>query len=419
MARKLLIFGLFLILVAVIWFEFFAGRQTAPIRIGILHSLTGTMAISEKSLVDAVQLAVEEINAKGGIAGRRIETVTADGRSDGVTFAREAERLITEEKVSTIFGCWTSSSRKLVKEIVEKYDHLLIYPLQYEGLEESPNIIYTGAAPNQQIIPAVKWSLDNLGKKFFLVGSDYVFPRTANAIIKDQVKTLQGEIAGEEYLLLGSKDVNPVVAKIIETKPDVILNTINGDSNVAFFHALRLAGITPEQIPTMSFSIAEEELGSMNIQEMTGNYAAWNYFQSQNDVENREFIKRFQSRYGSSRVTDDPIETAYFGVYLWAQAVEEGSSDQASSIRKRMSDQSYRGPGGIVYVDGATHHTWKPVRIGRINSSGQFDIVWNSNHAVRPIPFPPYRSRAQWELFLNQLYTGWGERWRNPGISRS
>src|SRR5262245_44680509 len=365
MTRKLLLIVL-VILISFAWWQFFRKHKTSNIRIGILHSFTGTMALSEKSLVDAVLLAVEEINNSGGISGRKIEPLIADGQSTSSVFAREAERLILEERVSTIFGCWTSASRKSVRPIVEKHNHLLIYPLQYEGVEESPNIVYTGAAPNQQIIPAVKWVTDHIGNKFFLVGSDYVFPRTANAIIKDQVAALKGEIVGEEYLLLGSKDVAPIVEKIKQSKPDVIMNTINGDSNLAFFHALRQENITPDVIPTMSFSIAEEELRSMNLQEVAGNYAAWNYFQSLNNPENLNFVSRCKRRYGADRLTEDPLETAYFSVYLWAQAVAEGGNDSVKSIRNRMKDQSFKSPGGIVYVDAATLHTWKPVRIGKI-----------------------------------------------------
>ena len=413
MTRRILIVLIILLTAAAVWRQFFQKTETSTIKIGILHSLTGTMAISEKSLVDAVQLAVEEINGKGGISGRKIETVVADGRSNWDVFAREAERLILEERVSTIFGCWTSASRKNVKEIVEKYNHLLIYPLQYEGLEDSPNIIYTGAAPNQQIIPAVKWCLDNLGKKFFLVGSDYVFPHTANAIIRDQLTALQGEVVGEEYLLLGSKEVGGLIQKIKQSGAEVILNTINGDSNVPFFHALRAGGISPDQIPVMSFSVAEDELRNMNATEMAGDYASWNYFQSIDEQGNREFIERYRSRYGATRVTDDPIVTAYFSVYLWAQAVEEGQSDSVESIRERMKDQSYQAPGGIVYVDATTRHTWKPVRIGRIRQDGQFDVIWSSERAVRPIPFPAYRPRAEWENFLNRLYVQWGRKWAN------
>lgn len=392
-----------------------AGIGGAPIKVGILHSMTGTMAISETSVVDATLLAIEEINQNGGVLGRQIEPVVVDSKSDWPFAAKEAERLITEEKVVTIFGCWTSSCRKTVKPVIEQYNHLLFYPVQYEGLESSPNIVYTGAAPNQQITPAVKWSFDNLGKRFFLVGSDYVFPRTASAIIKDQVEALRGEIVGEEYIVLGSQNVSRMVQKIVETQPDVILNTINGDSNIAFFKALQTAGITSQKIPVVSFSIAEDELRTLGAAQMTGNYAAWNYFQSVESGENTAFVDAFKKKYGANRVTDDPMEAAYFGVYLWAQAVEQAGSADVNIIRQAIPNQSFKAPEGVVSIDPQTLHTWKVVRIGQIQADGQFTVVWTSNGPVRPVPYPIYRTQAEWDKFLNDLYTGWGGSWANPG----
>lgn len=386
-----------------------------PIRVGILHSMTGTMAISEAAVVNAETMAIDEINAAGGILGRRVEAVVMDGKSDGATFAREAERLISEEKVCTVFGCWTSASRKTVVPVFEKHDHLLVYPLQYEGLEQSPNVVYVGAAPNQQIIPAVKWCSDNIGKRFFLIGSDYVFPRTANAIIRDQVTAGGGEIVGEEYLLLGSRDVDAAVAKIVAAKPSVILNTINGDSNVAFFKALRAAGLTPDKVSTLSFSIAEDELRTLDVSNMVGDYAAWNYFQSIPSETNRDFVARFKAKFGANRTTDDPVEAGYVGVRLWAQAVADAGTDDVRLIREHFRRQSLEAPSGIVYVDPETQHTWKVVRIGRIRGDGQFDIVWNSESPIRPVPFPVYRSRAQWNELLSGLNAGWGGAWANPG----
>ena len=391
------------------------GPSGPPIRAGILHSLSGTMAISETSVVDATLMAIEEINQQGGVLGREVIPSIVDGASDWPTFAQGAERLITRERVSVVFGCWTSASRKTVKPVFEKHDHLLFYPVQYEGLEQSPNIVYTGAAPNQQIIPGVKWAFDNLGRRFFLVGSDYVFPRTANAIIKDQVAALGGTIVGEEYILLGSSAVADVVQKIAESKPDVILNTINGDSNVAFFRALRTAKITPDRIPTMSFSIAEDELRTLGVRQMVGNYAAWNYFQSIDSEENRAFVERFKRKYGPHRVVDDPMEAAYFGVYLWKQAVEEAGTDDVDEVRKAIANQSFSAPEGIVFVDPKNNHVWKVVRIGKIRGDGDFEIVWTSDKPTRPVPYPPYRSKKQWHTFLDDLYRGWGERWANPG----
>jgi urea transport system substrate-binding protein len=373
------------------------------------------MAISEQSVADATLLAIEEINRNGGLLGRKVEPVVADGRSDWPTFAGEAERLITEDKVSVVFGCWTSASRKTVKPVFETHEHLLFYPVQYEGLEQSPNIVYTGAAPNQQIIPAVKWCFDNLGKKFFLVGSDYVFPRTANAIIKDQLSALRGEVLGEEYILLGSPDVKEAVRKIVEAKPEVILNTINGDTNVAFFQQLRAAGVVPEEIPTMSFSIAEDELRTLGGENMVGDYACWNYFQSVDTEENRRFVEAFRGRFGHDRVTDDPMEAAYLGVHLWAQTVRDAGTDEVNEVRKAIPDQTFQAPEGVVYINAENNHTWKIVRIGKVKEDGQFEIVWSSQKPVRPVPYPVYRSPSEWHDFLDDLYTGWGGKWSNPG----
>ncbi|MEK7865914.1 MAG: urea ABC transporter substrate-binding protein [Planctomycetota bacterium] len=385
-----------------------------PIKVGVLHSLTGTMEVSGKSVRDATVLAIDELNEKGGVLGRRLEAVVVDGKSDDAVFTREAERLITEERVSVVFGCWRSSERKSVLPIFEARNHLLIYPVQFEALEETRNIVYLGATPNQQIVPAVKWCMDNVGKRFFLVGSDYVFPRTANAIIRDMVNALKGEIAGEEYVKNDGSNAKEVVAKVIAGKPAVILNTINGSSNKAFFRELRAAGVTPKSIPTMSFSVAEEELRALDVADMEGDYAAWNYFQSIDTPENRAFIARFQAKHGKDRAIGDPMEAAYFGVHLWAQAATDAGTDAPNEVVRQFPAQSMKAPEGIVAIDPFNLETWKTVRVGRIRKDGQFDIVWSSSKAARPVTYPVLRTRQQWIEFLNQLQKGWGGRWANP-----
>ncbi len=396
-------------------------RQSAPpIKVGVLHSLSGTMEISEVSVKDATLLAIEEINASGGINGRKIAPIVVDGESNWPKFTAEAERLITEEKVCVIFGCWTSASRKAVKPVFEKHDHLLFYPVQYEGLEQSPNIVYTGASPNQQLIPAVKWCFDELkAERFFLVGSDYVFPQTANAILRAQIEALRGTVVDEQYILLGSNDVkatvDKIVDKIVETQPDIILNTINGDTNIHFFEALRQAGITPDKIPSMSFSIAEDELRTMAPETMAGDYATWNYFQSIEGERNASFVRRFKQKHGDDRVTDDPMEAGYFGVYLWAQAVRDAGTDDVSEVRKHLANQTYLAPEGIVSIDPDNNHTWKIVRVGQIREDGQFEIRWDSEKPIRPVPYPRYRTKEEWNQFLDDLYQGWGQKWANPG----
>jgi urea transport system substrate-binding protein len=385
-----------------------------PIRVGLLHSLTGTMSISERAVVDATLLAISQLNRRGGVLGRQIEPVIVDGESNWSVFAQGAERLITQDKVQVVFGCWTSASRRTVKPVFERHDHLLIYPVQYEGLEQSPNIVYTGAAPNQQITPAVKWSLDNLGKRVFLVGSDYVFPRTANAIIRTQVEALGGAVVGERYLTLGTKTIDETLAAIVQARPDVIFNTINGDTNVAFFQGLKRAGLSAKRTPTVSFSMAETEMAAMGAAETVGHYAVWNYFQSVGTAENRIFVEAFRERYGQQRVLNDPMEAAYVGVMLWAQGVERARRTEPRSVRESMRGLSFAAPGGAVYVDPETQHLWKPVRVGKIRADQQFDIVWQSDRPVRPIPYPTTRTVADWTEFLAAMQQQWNGEWAAP-----
>jgi urea transport system substrate-binding protein len=390
------------------------GTAGPPIKVGVLHSQSGTM-ISETASVEGTLLAIEEINQQGGVLGRQIEPVVVDGKSDSPTFAREAERLITREQVCTLFGCWTSASRKSVKPVVEKHDHLLIYPMQYEGLEQSPNIVYTGAAPNQQVTPTVEWAFRHLSKRrFFLVGSDYIWPRASHAIIQDQLKVLGAEAAGEEYIPLASFDVARLVDEIVRAKPEVILETIAGDSKVAFYRALRKAGITPGRIPTISFSNPGQELQSVGVREMVGDYAAWNYFPAIQTPQNRAFVERFQARYGPQRLPTDPTEASYFGVHLWAQAVAAAGSAEVRAIRQALKNQSFQAPEGLVRIDPQTQHTWKTVRIGKMTDNGQFEIIYCSEGPIRPIPYPPSRSPAEWESFLAELYQRWGGHWAKP-----
>jgi len=382
-----------------------------PIKIGVLHSLTGTMAISESSLVDSVLLAIDEINSRGGVLGRRIQPIIADGRSNWNTFANEARRLIEKEQVCSVFGGWTSASRKTMKSVFEEFGNLLWYPVQYEGLEQSPNIVYLGAAPNQQVLPAVRWAIRNLGKRIFLVGSDYVFPRSANEIVKDEVENLGGEIVGEHYKILGDQDFNSVVEEIKKTKPDFIFNTINGDSNIPFFKQLRKEGITSSMVPTVSMSVAEDEVRHINSILTAGDYAVWNYFQSLDNRINKLFVKNFKYRYGPHRVTSDPIEKAYSSILFFAKAVEKAGNTEVSSIRNALKGIALSLPAGVATIDPHTQHLTQIVRVGRARADGQFDIVWDSKNSIKPEPYPKSRSPAEWQTFLNSLYRQWGGKW--------
>ena len=405
---------LLVVVLGVVAFVWRRDRGDDPIRVGILHSTTGPMAISERSMVEAELLAIEEINARGGLLGRRLEPVIADGASDWPTFAREAERLITQEKVDIIFGCWTSASRKTVLPVIERNAHLLVYPMVYEGLEQSPNVIYTGAAPNQHVIPALKWSIDNLGPRIFLLGSDYIWPHTINAIMSDVLPALGATLVGEEYVFFGSSKVEKAVAAIARAQPDVIISSVVGESNIALYRALREAGITPEKVPVVSFSVSEEELRTLNRVQLAGQYLAWNYFQSVQSSENAQFIERFRRRYGADRVTSDPIETAYFSVYLWATAVAEAGAADLDVVRTAMLGQSFGAPEGIVSIDPATRHTWRSFSMGKVREDGQVDLVWTTGKPIRPVPYPSSRSHSEWNAFLADLQAGWGGAWANP-----
>ncbi|MCH9608885.1 MAG: Aliphatic amidase expression-regulating protein [Chlamydiales bacterium] len=357
-----------------------------PIKVGILHSLTGTMKESETPVVDATLFAIEQLNSVGGVLGRKIEPVVVDGASSEAEFAKGAKKLILDEKVSVVFGCWTSASRKAVKPIFEKHQHLLFYPIQYEGLENSSSIIYTGAAPNQQIIPGTKWCLDHLGKNFFLIGSDYIFPKTANKIAKQILFATGGKVVGEEYLSLGTENVEDVIQKIRKANPDVILNTINGDTNRAFFKELYKQGVTS---PVLSSSLTTNEIATYDItKECAGSYMCWNYFQSIDSEVNRTFIEEFHKEFGKDQGLDDPMEAAYIGVHIWQQAVERAETDEIALIKKTIKGTSFLAPEGMVFVDLFNNHLWKYVRIGKINSEGEADLLFTSDSPVRPRPFP-------------------------------
>ena len=384
------------------------------VKIGILHSLSGSQAISEKPMVDAELMAIEEINAQKKFLKYTIVPVIADGKSDETVFAQEAERLIIQEKVSAIIGCWTSASRKAVKNVVEKHNNLLIYPVSYEGLEDSPNILYLGANQNQQIVPSALWSFLNLGKRFFLVGSDYIYSRVANEIIKKVLNAVNGTLLGEEYILLGSNNINPMVQAIVSAKPDVIINTIQGESNIAFFNALRAANITPETVPVMSISsMSETEFVHIGNSAMSGDYVTASYFQSIDREENVQFVQRLRKKYGPQRVISEAVETAYTGIYLWAQAIEFAQSYDPQLVKKHLYNKVFNAPSGIVYTDNKTLDLWKMIYVGKLRSDGQFTIVWDSKKQVQPLNYPIFSDRSVWDTMIINLYENWGRAWSN------
>lgn len=383
------------------------AAATETVKVGILHSLSGTMAISEVSLKDVVTMAVEELNAKGGINGKKIETVVVDPASDWDLFAEKAKQLVSVDKVAVTFGCWTSVSRKSVLPVYEGANALLFYPVQYEGEECSNNVFYTGATPNQQLIPAAEYLMSKEGgefKKFYLLGTDYVFPRTANKILRAFLlaKGVPAANIEEEYTPFHHQDYQTIVAKVKKFAAGgkaAVLSTINGDSNVPFYKEFANQGLTSAMCPIMAFSVAEDELRAMDTKYLVGHLAAWNYYQSVKAPSNQTFVKAFKAFAkknklpdGDARVTDDPMEAAYISVNIWAKAAAAAKSFEVDKVRKAAYGMTFDAPGGKVKMDEKNHHLHKPVLIGEIKKDGQFKVVWKSKGLVAPEPWSAYTS---------------------------
>lgn len=399
--KKVAIILMIALLIAYVWSQKSNLISKGPVRIGAIYSLTGTMAVSERPLIDTIEMAVEEINTDGGLLGRKVEVIVADGKSSPDVAAKEAERLISEEHVNVLIACWTSACRKAVKPVVERHNTLMFYPVQYEGMEESNNIIYTGAAPNQQIVPGTRWMTEQFGDKVYLAASDYIFPRTANLIIKDILVVTGGTISGEKYLPLGSADVGSMVNDIVKGRPDLIINTINGDTNMHFFKALKDKGL--QDIPIMSFSVSESDLLHFGGNGLKNHYGTWSYFSSTDNEENREFVAAFKKRFGNERSTSDPIFSTYISVRLWADNIIDNGSFDPEVLNNSIIHHSYKSSGGMLSVDRSTRHLWRTTRIGKVMEDGSYKEVWSSGSPIRPTPYPLSRNRAEWNDILKGL----------------
>ena len=356
------------------------------VKLGFLNSLSGTMAISEVTVSNSLKLAAEEINADGGILGKQIAIVQEDGASEPDIFAEKAKKLIQDDCVAAVFGGWTSSSRKAMLPVFESLDNLLFYPVQYEGLEASDNIFYTGATTNQQILPGLEYlKAEKKIKTLFLVGSDYVFPRTANDEIKQWAAANDVEVLGEEYQPLGEAEWGPAIDKITKAKPDAVFNTINGDSNVAFFKAYFDKGLS--KTPVISVSIAEEEVAAMGADLLEGQLTAWNYYQTLDTPANETFVAAYKKKYGKNKPTSDPMEAAYTSLYLYKAMVEKAESFEVADIQEAADGVTFEAPEGLVTVDGDNHHITKTGRIGEVQPNGLIDTVWESDGPIDPDPF--------------------------------
>jgi urea transport system substrate-binding protein len=345
------------------------------------------MAISEVTVRHAIDLAVEQINAAGGVMGKQIQLVGEDGASEPTIFAEKAQKLISSDCVAAVFGGWTSSSRKAMLPVFEGANSLLYYPVQYEGLESSKNIFYTGATTNQQIVPALDYLKEKGIKSLYLVGSDYVFPQTANRIIKAYAAANGVEIKGEDYTPLGSTDFSTIVNKVRGSNAGAVFNTLNGDSNVAFFKEYTNAGLTADKMPVVSVSIAEEEVGGIGAKNIEGQLTAWNYYQTVDNPVNKAFVKAYKDKYGADKPTSDPMEAAYVSVYLWKNTVEKAKSFGVKAIQDNAGGVTFDAPEGLVTVDGGNHHITKTARIGEIHPDGLIYTIWQSPGPIQPDPY--------------------------------
>jgi urea transport system substrate-binding protein len=358
-----------------------------PIKLGLLHSLTGTIAIAEAAMVDAEKMAIDEINASGGVLGRPIQPVIQDGASQPSVFAEKASLLLAEDKVAAIVGCYTSASRKAVLPILARNKGLLYYPTYFEGQEEDPHVMYTSQSANQSVVQAVNWLVKEKGKTIFLVGSDYVYPHTCNLIAKATMKKNGGQLVGEEYAPLGQTDFSAIINKIKAAKPACIYSTVVGGSNVAFFKQLNAAGLGGSKITLLSTVVSENEIEGIGAQNAVGYYACMGYFQSIDSPANKKFVADFKKRYGAKRVIGDPMECAYNSVYLWKKGVEKAKSFDPRAVVVASRNLVLQAPEGEVKVDPMNNYVWKKVRIGRARMDGQFDVVWQSPGLVEPVPF--------------------------------
>ena len=384
------------------------AQAADTIKVGVLHSLSGTMAISETVLKDTVLMAIDEINAKGGLLGKKLEPVVVDPASNWPLFAEKAKQLLTQDKVAVTFGCWTSVSRKSVLPVYKENNGLLFYPVQYEGEELEKNVFYTGAAPNQQAIPAVEYLMSKDGgsaKRFVLLGTDYVYPRTTNKILRAFLKSKGVADADimEEYTPFGHADYQTIIAKIkkfsSEGKKTAVVSTINGDSNVPFYKELGNQGLKAKDVPVVAFSVGEEELRGVDTKPLVGHLAAWNYFMSIKNPTNADFIKKW-SAYAKAKniaghkdkpLTNDPMEATYIGINMWAQAVKKAGTTDVDKVIKAMAGQTFPAPGGFMSkMDEKNHHLHKPVFIGEVKADGQFKVVWKTPGPVRAQPWSPY-----------------------------
>lgn len=404
--RLALLGGLTLLLAlalgAWLWRKPPAGAEQGPIVIGLLHALTGPLATSERALVAAVRLAVDEINQGGGLMGRQVQLRVEDTRSNAtVTAGAAATRLIDEEHAVALFGCWSSGCREVVQAVVESRQHLFFYPMAHEGMARSPNIIYTGPTPNQQVLPATDWAMRGFGRRVYLVGTDALFPRRVNAMLRDFIQLGGGQVLGEHYVRLGSPEVAAVIGELQALRPDVVISTLSGDSNGAFFDGLVAAALT--ELPLLSLTAAEPEMRAYGGGRLERHFTAWSYLQSLPGPVNAAFLTRLRALGGADAQASDPAVSSYVGVQLWAAAVRELGSTQTEGVNANVLQQSVSAPHGYAAVDAQSRHLWRQLRIAQVRPDGQLAEVLQLPRHIRPAPWPAFRSTEHWDAVMAQV----------------
>ncbi|WP_068468475.1 transporter substrate-binding protein [Candidatus Protochlamydia phocaeensis] len=405
---KLLLAILFILLIllqiSIFLFDFhFFSSPLPPFKVGLLYSTSGFRSNKETPALQAALMAIDEINQKGGILGRKILPVIRDAQSEWESTEKGIESLILEEKVAAIFGGWTHRGYYAIKELIEKHQHLLINPFQYDGIISSPHLIWIGISLNQQVAPTIAYCMQHIGQHFFLVGSDMMNSHIIHVLAKDQIALSSGKIVGEIFAPLHEDKLDSIVQAILKAKPDVILCSLIGNENALFFKKLKEAGITAEKTPTFSFTLTEVLLENIDSADVVGNYATWNYFESIDNPLNHQFVPNFL-KFSQSKHVDSTSEASYLGINLWAQAVREAQTTDIRSLRYIFDSMLIDAPEGPVFMDVRGLHAWRHIRIGKVGPDKQFDIIWTSKSPIRPTPFQIYHSQEEWKELTEKLY---------------
>jgi urea transport system substrate-binding protein len=399
--------GLRITISLILCFFLFIPNKKDPIKVGILHSSSGVMSTNETPLILSTLFAIEEINSKGGINSQLIEPIIFDGASDPETFQKGANELI-DKGVNVIFGCWTSASRKSIIPILEKRNCILFYPIQFEGLEDSPNVIYLGTTPNQQLLPATKWAIDNYGKKIYVIGSDYIYPKASLKILEDFFSQNEAILIGSQLIALNDFKIEEIIRDISQKKPDIIINLLNGSVNEKFFTLLKYQkGL--EHSAILSFSVTEDNIQTWNV-ELPNHYLCWSYFQNLKDSVNNNFLINIRKLLNSNIIINDPMEIAYAGVNLWASSVKQLQTNQTSVLLNFFKGQGFLAPEGIVTVS-SNNHLFRNIILAKVYSKKKPEIIWESNQPIPPEPFLNYRDKKQWQDLLIEWYSNWGGKW--------